>query len=952
MNKNDEFYGQIRDAYNIRDLLEMTNGDRCKCPQCGNESGDSAQVYDNHVVCFKCGNKGFDVISLFQLQNNFETYFQAAIELGKDKNIHPDYVNLDQMKKHSEIMGIMNDFCEKCHEALKKNNTLYEKIKNKRGFSDETMDGFHIGYLSNEVMIYMQEKYEPGLLIESGFIKNNGYFLNQKNTRIVYPYLDMRGKAKYFIYRNLIDNPDQRKYVKHQTTDFIKNQVFGLSHLYEYKKHHQNLPLILTEGITDCISVLSAGYPSISAVTTKFAVKDYDLLLKYCKKFKEVIVINDSEEPTEKMRERGIEIGAGLDGAQRTLEYLLKHDVNVFISEIPRPAYIKKIDLDMFLKVAEPFEAISELISRRKSAIDYFINNLNSSSTEEDIIEILRLIPSNRHAIRERALTNINNRTGLQRRTLNNIVRDLNNNENNNQQQQRAVDSFAENFYDSEFYQTTPFYYRPDRGWYIYNVTTFVYELINVDYITKLIYEWFEFMGLPQTNSNITDCLKQAKNKKIAPDDMFDDSFMALRNGVYNLITNEFKRYEEIEKPEDLMMIIQIPYPCDKEQIKPPELLIKMVEAFEYGKGDFPELGLDPIIDLKDGQPTDKTMWLQYLVNMIHLKPIDRFLVLLIGPPDAGKSPQIKLIYNLMKPITGNINLNKVGEMGELQMEYMKRILIDEDCNMGYANNDTMKFIKDNFSDDSEIKIRNLYAGRFSEKGNKYMTGGSNQAFRLPIAYNSSAIFKRLLPLICPNRYKRNVEMEEQMKNPEFLDQVFAYLLNQEVKPMHEGYDQIDLQNRNEILWNWSAFPLKRICEQLFEFSYDFSDEVLSARVVYSMIGREMEKQKMERPKKFFKQVENALAEMGIESNRKKEREFYGIKEKHIKKISKKPKFYRLDDPVMYDSREEIYRRWESTIELNPDVVYDPKQIKELKLWRERKKKQGDETIDDFDVYS
>lgn len=950
MSKNDEFYNRIKEEFDIRLFLEMTNNDRCKCPECGNETGDSAQVYDDHVVCFKCGNSGYDVISLYQMQNNLSSYFEAALELGKEKNIYPEFINEETMKKQSDIFEILDVFCDKCQNALKNEKQLYEKIKNKRGFTDKTMNEFRIGYISNEVMRFMQENYEPGMLIEAGLITNSGYFLNQKTNRIVYPYLDIRKKAKYFIYRHLEDEPSERKYVKHQVTEFVTNQVFGLSHLYDHKKDHPNLPLILTEGITDCISVLDSGYPSISAVTTKFAKKDYELLLKYCKRFKEVIVINDSEEPTEKMKERGITKGAGLDGAERTLKYLLENDINAFIAEIPRPSYIKKVDLDMYLKSDNPFEALGELVKTKQNAIGYFISKLNTTSTEDDIMEILGMIPTNRHAIRERALIDIQHRTGLQRRTLNNIVRDMNRNENT-EGPGRAIDIFTEQFYDSEFYLNTPFYYLSDVGiWYMYNNDIKIYEIVNKDRIVKLIYEWFELMGISQTNSNITDCVKQTQSKKLMAEKIFNNHYMSLKNGAYNNHTNKFTPWDEIERPQNLLIGIHIPHPYDATQTKIPPLFDKMLEAFDYGKGDFPELGIKPIIELKDGQPTDKEMWIQYLVNMIHLQPIDRFLVLLIGPPDAGKSPEIKLIQSLMNPVTAIVNITELGKMGELQNNWFKLIYLDEDCNMGYAENVTMKFIKTNYSLNSIVNIRNLYSGIINEKGNKFICGASNQAFRLPVAYNSNAIFKRLLPLVCPNRYKRNVEMEEQMNSDEFLDQVFAYLLNQEVKPMQLGYNQIELQERNKILWNWSAFPLKRICEELFEFSNDYNDDVIDARTVYSMIGKNLEDNKMERPKKFFKQVEGALSEMGIEANRKKEKEFFGIKIRNVEKKEKSNEtieYRKLTTPLM-TPKEEIYKRWRDTINLNPDVKWDPEQLKELELFE--MKKNGD-VPDDFDLF-
>jgi len=101
--------------------------------------------------------------------------------------------------------------------------------------------------------------------------------------------------------------------------------------------------LLVTEGVTDCISAMQAGVPCISPVTVRFRKKDLAKLVTLTEHVSEVIVCNDSEES-----------GAGETGATETAEALQAAGRMVRIARIPRPEGQKKIDLNELIAAGGP----------------------------------------------------------------------------------------------------------------------------------------------------------------------------------------------------------------------------------------------------------------------------------------------------------------------------------------------------------------------------------------------------------------------------------------------------------------------------------------------------------------------------------------------------------------------------------------------------------------------
>jgi CHC2-type zinc finger protein len=390
---------ELKKKVSVTDLVSL-KGDRAECPVYGNTETSSFQYFPISETwhCYKCRDTG-DVIKLFGKINNL-SYKDAVLELCKIHKVPLQSYSKEDLEKYSEIQAILEEFMELCHENLK-NSKFYEWEKKKRGFTDDTMEQFKVGLVEKKVMQYMDNKYEKPELYEAGFLNERYNWVFGK--RIVYPYFSANKKPIYFIYRLIDIEKDfhPAKYVKQMTKidlkkakanakfeippyikellkekkieeiketlyrKYIKNELFGLDSLSQFR----DKSLIITEGITDAMSVIQANYPCLSPVTVRFKEQDYDRAIHFCKRFDKVIVINDSELND-----------SGLKGALDSLKYLFKQGINVYLGEIPLPTGIDKIDLDEYLKQDNTIKGqellLKKLIVTSSPAIDYFLEKI------------------------------------------------------------------------------------------------------------------------------------------------------------------------------------------------------------------------------------------------------------------------------------------------------------------------------------------------------------------------------------------------------------------------------------------------------------------------------------------------------------------------------------------------------------------------------------------------
>ncbi|GAG76739.1 unnamed protein product, partial [marine sediment metagenome] len=237
--------------------------------------------------------------------------------------------------------------------------------------------------------------------------------------RIVYPYFDQNNYPKYFIYRLIDDEPDfnpNAKYMKQIKTEYVQEIPFGLNSIYGSKEK----PLIITEGLTDSISVAQANYPVLSPITVKIKKEHVERMINYCKRFETVVVINDNEEF--KKNKNGEFENTGLKGSIDTLKVLIKHNINCFIGIIQNPKKLEKIDLDDYLKpdltnvndedinaaIEKSLDLLEEklkkLVQNSTFGLDFLTDTVNEKSSQKELLEIIDVLPKDDFITQEEVL--------------------------------------------------------------------------------------------------------------------------------------------------------------------------------------------------------------------------------------------------------------------------------------------------------------------------------------------------------------------------------------------------------------------------------------------------------------------------------------------------------------------------------------------------------------------
>ena len=243
-------------------------------------------------------------------------------------------------------------------------------IKDKWGICESTIANLLIGYSP------IQKNNVPGIiahLTNLGFtqqeIASTGAFRLDTNeqlqpffrNRIIFPYWSQgnvvyligrqtpwtenleweKGKYKKSLTHNEHDHCYVAKFISNST---LYNEDVLLSHPER---------VIITEGVTDCISLMEAGFPAISPVTVNIKDKDWNRILPRLKGVQRVYICQDNEISE-----------AGFRGACRTSSKLREASIKSYVVSLPLRD--KQIEVRKFLQdiFSIDFAEISDVFGR------------------------------------------------------------------------------------------------------------------------------------------------------------------------------------------------------------------------------------------------------------------------------------------------------------------------------------------------------------------------------------------------------------------------------------------------------------------------------------------------------------------------------------------------------------------------------------------------------------
>ncbi|MFP3510554.1 DNA primase [Peribacillus sp. SIMBA_075] len=357
----DEKINQIREAVDIVDLIgeyvQLKKQGRNYfglCPFHGENSPSFSVSAEKQIFhCFGCGAGG----NIFTFLMDIEGYnfVESAKVLAEKGNVPLDVeINKDSkrsnMPEGSQQMVEAHDLLRKFYHHLlvntKEGQDALEYLL-KRGFTEETIEKFQIGYSLDSwdfVSKFLLKRGFPAEYMEqAGLIiyreKDESYFDRFRN-RVMFPIMDHQGNTIAFSGRAMGD--DEPKYLNSPETP-IFNKSKTLYNFHHARPHiRKKEQVVIFEGFADCISAVRAGVENSVATMGTALTEQHIQLLK--RNTDQILICYDSD-------------SAGLNAANRAVNMLQDHDFSVKVAHMP-----DNLDPDDYIKEFGEKSFVSEVI--------------------------------------------------------------------------------------------------------------------------------------------------------------------------------------------------------------------------------------------------------------------------------------------------------------------------------------------------------------------------------------------------------------------------------------------------------------------------------------------------------------------------------------------------------------------------------------------------------------
>lgn len=418
MNQPDirEYYAKVTDidiGAVARELLDGRITDEtstrllCDCPRHQSQSRRSLHIrLDVQAwICFGCG-KGGDVLQLVEfIQSGVATSghsgeMPASHRQARDwlagkaglpslgqYGLSPEDVSRLEQKRAFEtrVLEVLTSVAEYYHERLLNKPEALDWLKAHYAINDASIDALKIGYAVNgpwKDANGVQRKDLKSTLRDQGFsvqeIMGTSAFNRTRQgqvfpffqERLVFPYWN-RGRVSFLIGRSTPWTADTEyekgKYKKlpvrnEHNRSFVAECINNRALWNEDCLLARPERVIITEGITDAIALMQAGFPVVSPVTTRVSNKDWEHFIPRLRGVKTVYICQDNEISE-----------AGLKGALQTAAQLTKNGIEVLLVALPRPAGVDKVDVNDFFRAGATAEDFEALMAEAKLPLEFAI---------------------------------------------------------------------------------------------------------------------------------------------------------------------------------------------------------------------------------------------------------------------------------------------------------------------------------------------------------------------------------------------------------------------------------------------------------------------------------------------------------------------------------------------------------------------------------------------------
>ncbi len=334
--------------------------------------------------CFGC-QAGGDAIN-FMMELGKQSFTEVVLDLARKyqipvQTLEPEQRQelqrrLSQREQLYEILAITASFYQHALNQSQGEKALnYLKID--RAFSDETIQGFKLGYspsgwetLSNYLI--EQKHFSPQSIIAAGLIiprKDDTSYYDRFRDRLMIPILDLRGRVIGFGGRTLSD--EQPKYLNSPETELFDkgNTLYGIDRAKDSISKTDRA--VVVEGYFDVIALHAAGITSaVASLGTALSLAQVKQLAKFTES-KQIVLNFDADKAGNIAAERAI-------GEIAELAY--QGQLQLRILNLPTGK-----DADEFLKSNSPTDYVS-LLDRAPLWLDWQLDQAieNQDLTQAD----------------------------------------------------------------------------------------------------------------------------------------------------------------------------------------------------------------------------------------------------------------------------------------------------------------------------------------------------------------------------------------------------------------------------------------------------------------------------------------------------------------------------------------------------------------------------------------
>ncbi len=358
-----------------------------------NEKTPSFTVSDEKQIfhCFGCHTGGN--IFKFLMEYKKISFVEAVQEVAEQHGIDLEYqdsAGYEEQQSEQETLYDINTEAAKYYL----NNLLSDKegegariYIQERNIKQQTIRAFGLGYALKGWENFINFAKGKGInldkAVELGLIgkSDDGRYYDKLPGRLIFPIFSPNGRVVAFAGRILDPNEKAAKYINSpESLIYSKSKIlYGLS--FAKDEIRRLGKAIIVEGYMDLISLYQSGIKNVVAVSgTALTDDQVQLLSRYTK---DVVLLFDSDV-------------AGIKASMRSIEILLKQDVEVKIVPLPKgedpDSYVNKFGKDKFDDLLKKAENFIEYQTRYYDSLGKLNDPASAAETIRELVKSLALI--------------------------------------------------------------------------------------------------------------------------------------------------------------------------------------------------------------------------------------------------------------------------------------------------------------------------------------------------------------------------------------------------------------------------------------------------------------------------------------------------------------------------------------------------------------------------------